>query len=1317
MAIDLLNNCNFDLTRIKKLFIGSILIDSTPISYPIYYNTFADGTDSIIAYSTVDMSTIIIGGQEIVMDEVLSVEDNITFNEELVIDSRSKNYKKTITYEISGIDLDLVNKTENITIDNKSKILAILIDENDNELIVGYDNPLTLETINSGIDGDINNIVVTLTSSSKSRARNTQRVPILPPVIPSPSVTFTPSNTRTPSLTPSLSVSASFGSSVSATPNATPSVTPTFTPTRTITPSSTISRSITPTMTRTPGASQTTTPTITPSIGNSPSITQTITMTPTPTPLVGTPFTTEWTVSGDTSARTISLPCYTGYWYDDSHLSGYTFNAYVDWGDGSLLSHISAYNDMNRIHTYSSNGIYQVKIYGEFPAIAWNRNATGFTENQKLTDIINWGDSNGFGGFSYMDFGFYHTNIKSTGVGKILSKIDLLSIDVLFRDCSLITAITPNLLDNCIYLTSISDTFDRTSISTIPADLFKFNTGVTSFNEAFWQCESLTSIPNDLFKYNINATQIAFTFIHCISLTGISYDTFINNTNVLSFAGLFSDCQSLTTIPSDLFKYNVNVLTFGETFQDCINLATVPDELFKYNTKCTDFGFTFLRCNKLQINPLTFCLSGETNTRFYNQSINFCDTFARDLFTGIQGTAPDLWNYNYGTGTTTSSCFGEGTFYGSGNTQTSISNYCDIPAGWGAIACPPSPTPTASSTPSVTPTISISASITPSITPTQSSTPSLTITPTPSSSFIPSQTPTQSITSSVTPTISISTSNTPSMTPTISTSNSPSASITPTRTNSVTPTQTATITPTPTPTVTPLAGTPFTTEWTVSGDATARTITLPLHVSGGTFNATIVWGDGSGDSTVTSFNDANRIHTYSSNGTYQVQIYGECPGWSFNSAGDRLKITDIINWGDSIGFGGFAYLNNGFSGCSNLKSAGNLNKILAKAGLTDLQSLFANAGITGTTSTIFDNCINVTTFNNAFFGCASMTSIPDGLLRNNISSLGMHSVFQGCNALQINPWTFYFSGETGTRFLNQSVDFINCFNRTSFSGIQGTAPDLWNCSYGTGTPSTAGCFTNAGNSQVSISNYCDIPTAWGTIVCSVTPSLTPSISPTPSPSATVTPTITVSNSMTPSVTPTITSSITASVTPTITKSNSVTPSVTPTITVSNSISVSATITSSVTPTITVSNSVSPSITPSVTPTITKSTSVTPSPVSRSVTPSVTPTITKSNSVTPSKSLTPTRSISISKTPSRTPTPTISDKRLKKDIILIGKSLEGINIYQFEYVESLGIPGVYQGVMAQELFGTKFEDAVSINQSTGFYQVNYYMTDVEFRRVL
>jgi hypothetical protein len=87
--------------------------------------------------------------------------------------------------------------------------------------------------------------------------------------------------------------------------------------------------------------------------------------------------------------------------------------------------------------------------------------------------------------------------------------------------------------------------------------------------------------------------------------------------------------------------------------------------------------------------------------------------------------------------------------------------------------------------------------------------------------------------------------------------------------------------------------------------------------------------------------------------------------------------------------------------------------------------------------------------------------------------------FYNCPKAQFNINVFYAIGESGTRFLNKSINFSSCFYRTSFTGTQGTAPDLWLCNFGTGTPTKTGCFGGAGNSLTSLTNYASIPIAWG----------------------------------------------------------------------------------------------------------------------------------------------------------------------------------------------------------------------------------------------
>jgi len=71
----------------------------------------------------------------------------------------------------------------------------------------------------------------------------------------------------------------------------------------------------------------------------------------------------------------------------------------------------------------------------------------------------------------------------------------------------------------------------------------------------------------------------------------------------------------------------------------------------------------------------------------------------------------------------------------------------------------------------------------------------------------------------------------------------------------------------------------------------------------------------------------------------------------------------------------------------------------------------------------------------------------------------------------------------------------------------------------------------------------------------------------------------------------------------------------------------------------------------------------------------------------------------------------SDRKLKKNINLIGRSPSGINIYSFEYISNSYGSGVYQGVMSNEVP----LEAVSVS-SDGYDMVNYNMLDVDFKQI-
>ena len=273
------------------------------------------------------------------------------------------------------------------------------------------------------------------------------------------------------------------------------------------------------------------------------------------------------------------------------------------------------------------------------------------------------------------------------------------------------------------------------------------------------------------------------------------------------------------------------------------------------------------------------------------------------------------------------------------------------------------------------------------------------------------------------------------------------------------------------------ANVPFTMEYVIPSDSLS--LTLPLNSgNGSTFNCVVDWGDSS-TSTITAVDDPDRIHNYASAGTYTVTITGTCEGWSFSDTGDRLKLTKIISFGSGASFAGFKDLAAGFHGCSNLTTLGSDPIKQSGSGVTNFNYCFYGCtSLTSLPTDLFRDNTSATTFTYCFYGCTSLTSLPTDFFRYNTNATGFYYCFNGCTSLTLRSDIFYPSGGQSTRFLNQFINFRNCFYRSSFTGTQGTAPDLWNCNFGTGTPTRTICFGGPGNSTTSISNYNDIQSEW-----------------------------------------------------------------------------------------------------------------------------------------------------------------------------------------------------------------------------------------------
>ena len=155
----------------------------------------------------------------------------------------------------------------------------------------------------------------------------------------------------------------------------------------------------------------------------------------------------------------------------------------------------------------------------------------------------------------------------------------------------------------------------------------------------------------------------------------------------------------------------------------------------------------------------------------------------------------------------------------------------------------------------------------------------------------------------------------------------------------------------------------FISRWTTnvgSGGSNTDQVQLPL-INGKTYNMVVDWGDGTSD-TITSYNQAETLHTYSSVGTYTITMTGTNGGLKFNNGGDKAKINQISQWGTLD-----ISTDRSFYGCANLDVIATDAPIISS---TSLQMTFRDC------SSLTGGCDNwdvsgVTRIDFMFFRCTN----------------------------------------------------------------------------------------------------------------------------------------------------------------------------------------------------------------------------------------------------------------------------------------------------------------------------------------------------------
>ena len=224
---------------------------------------------------------------------------------------------------------------------------------------------------------------------------------------------------------------------------------------------------------------------------------------------------------------------------------------------------------------------------------------------------------------------------------------------------------------------------------------------------------------------------------------------------------------------------------------------------------------------------------------------------------------------------------------------------------------------------------------------------------------------------------------------------------------------------------------------TENAGSASDTFVLPFRNLGLTYNVTIEWGDGT-TSTITSYNDPDLTHVYSTPGIYTVKVLGVVPQIYFNNAGDKLKVMSINQWGDI----GMVRGDGSFMGCSNMEcyatdSAGKMSSV------TNMSNMFRGCTSFNPPSLSFD-CSNVTNMFYMFLGCSSLNCEINFNTSSNVTNFGY--MFQSCNSLN-STVTLNCQSTTSLQSLFYSCSSLNTHpNLLNTGGVTNMSSLFFQCS-------------------------------------------------------------------------------------------------------------------------------------------------------------------------------------------------------------------------------------------------------------------------------
>lgn len=759
----------------------------------------------------------------------------------------------------------------------------------------------------------------------------------------------------------------------------------------------------------------------------------------------------------------------------------------VDWGDGVLTEGINTYNSASRIHTYTSAGTYVITITGTMPVWSINNdNAIRLS----ITKCISWGTV----GLRKIDFyGCTAMTNLPDQISKLATVVAPYSFINFCRDCTSLVSIPYATFWGTVDIPVLDVRsfayafYNCTSLRSLNSELFRDVENTVDFSYTFYGCNKLTTLPSQLFKKCYKVTTFSRTFENCSLLNNLPADTFYREMVDINYALVaqsdmsccFFNCDALTTLPSGFFSspqtdnLGLNVIkatNLTACFGGCALLNNLPAYLFHNQIYCTVATGVLSYCPELTAIPES-CMEGcttMTSVGSYSYEIGqyyygFAGNSVKLASVGVNcfKDCTALTNMSYlfisCTLLTTlpenllDSCVNVTTFYQAFastklpsinadlfkyNTKVADFSYC-----FSGISTLTSIPETLFSTCTVAATLSFAGTfrVCPNIT-------SLPAKLFRYNSNATTFADTFSSCTSITRIPVITEDNVDYgffyFNPQVTTFNQTFANCR--LANVTSPVFIPGI-----PGITFLNNKQVTDfSYTFQNNSTLQSIPTLLFSecrSASNFNYTF---QGCSHAELTSLpsdlfanNQNATVFTYTFGGvkltSIPANLFSACTkATSFNYTFTSTNISSIPSGlfdGPGSSVQDFSYC---FYNCTLLTT---LPNDLFKFNVNTLNFSYCFSGCTTLSAVndanMFKYCVIASNFSYTFQSCAALLTVPALLLQNNKQAINFLGTFYGCNKLKQNRNIFYADNEKATAFLNRTINFQNCFNRTAFNAL------------------------------------------------------------------------------------------------------------------------------------------------------------------------------------------------------------------------------------------------------------------------------------------